>query len=89
MTFASAEWREFCFSFAPFAFAVGATGVLEVDAGKGECGGDCGLELLALGFAEDWPLDTADLDADLDKAGDADEGLLASSQASSWSPISK
>lgn len=43
--------------------------------------GDCGRELLALGFADEWLLDGRD--ADLDKAGEADE--LASSQPSSGS----
>lgn len=86
MTFAStAEVRLFCFSFDLFAFVV-AAGVLD---GRGECGGDCGRELLALDFAEGWPLDTADRDADLDKAGEAEVPVLASSQTSSWSPISK
>ena len=85
MTFASTEWREFCLSFAPFALATAGAGAFEVDGGKGECRGECGRELLALGFAEDWPLDAADLDADLDNAGEADERLLASSHASTSS----
>jgi len=73
MTFASAEWREACFSSKPFA------GVLDFDIPAGDCGGECDCELVPLGLEEEWPL--AGLEADLDKAGDADE--LAFSQASS------
>lgn len=73
MTFASAEWRAFCLSLAPFesfSFVLG------------EREGECGCEFGALGFADDWLLDIADRVADRDKAGDTE---LASSQSSSWS----